>query len=64
MTDVTQILNQIEHGDPAAADRLLQLVYGELRQLAAAKTLPQTNGLSQQITANWACAIQMRPRNC
>jgi hypothetical protein len=37
MTDVTQILSEMAHGDPAAADRLLQLVYDELRRLAAAK---------------------------
>ena len=28
MTGVTQILGQIEQGDPAAADQLLPLVYG------------------------------------
>jgi len=27
MTDVTQILSQIESGDPSAADQLLPLVY-------------------------------------
>nr|MBA3482380.1 RNA polymerase subunit sigma [Pirellulales bacterium] len=27
MTDVTQILTQIEQGDPSAAERLLPLVY-------------------------------------
>ena len=37
MTDVTQILSQIEDGDPNAAEQLLPLVYGELRKLAAAK---------------------------
>ena len=36
MTDVTQILNAIEHGDLKAADDLLPIVYGELRKLAAA----------------------------
>jgi RNA polymerase sigma factor (TIGR02999 family) len=51
MTDVTQILNQIEHGDPAAADRLLQLVYGELRQLAAAKLASEKPGQTLQATA-------------
>ena len=38
MTDVTQILSEIEHGDPAAAERLLPLVYDELRKLAAANS--------------------------
>ena len=37
MTDVTRILSQIEQGDPASAERLLPLVYEELRKLAAAK---------------------------
>ena len=31
MTDVTQILSQIESGDPDAAEQLLPLVYDELR---------------------------------
>ena len=31
MTDVTQILSQIESGDPSAAEQLLPLVYEELR---------------------------------
>jgi RNA polymerase sigma factor (TIGR02999 family) len=34
MTDVTQILNAIEQGDPSASDQLLPLVYEELRVLA------------------------------
>ena len=33
MTDVTQILSQIGHGDPSAADQLLPLVYEELTKL-------------------------------
>jgi RNA polymerase sigma factor (TIGR02999 family) len=35
MSDVTQILNAIEAGDPFAAGQLFPLVYDELRQLAA-----------------------------
>ena len=35
MNDVTQILSQIEQGDPTAAEQLLPLVYQELRKLAA-----------------------------
>ncbi len=31
MNDVTRILSAIEQGDPHAADRLLPLVYDELR---------------------------------
>ena len=34
MTDLTRILSQIESGDPTAAERLLPLVYDELRRLA------------------------------
>ena len=35
MPDVTQILSQIEQGDPSAAEQLLPMVYEELRKLAA-----------------------------
>jgi hypothetical protein len=34
MAEVTRILNQIENGDSSAADKLLPLVYQELRNLA------------------------------
>jgi len=37
MSDVTRILSQIESGDPSAAEKLLPLVYDELRKLASAK---------------------------
>lgn len=37
MADVTQILSQIESGDPLAVEKLLPLVYDELRKLAAAR---------------------------
>lgn len=33
MSDVTKVLNQIEQGDPIAAEQLLPLVYDELRKL-------------------------------
>jgi hypothetical protein len=36
MTDVTNILGRIENGDPSASEKLLPLVYEELRKLAAA----------------------------
>ena len=51
MTDVTQILSQIEQGDPAAAERLLPLVYDELRKLAAAKLANEKPGQTLQATA-------------
>lgn len=37
MSDFTQILSQIEEGDPSASDQLLPLVYEELRKLAATR---------------------------
>lgn len=51
MTDVTQILNQIEQGDPSAADQLLPLVYDELRKLAAARLSQEKPGQTLQATA-------------
>jgi RNA polymerase sigma factor (TIGR02999 family) len=51
MTDVTQILSQIEQGDPSAADHLLPLVYEELRKLAAAKLAHEKPGQTLEATA-------------
>jgi RNA polymerase sigma factor (TIGR02999 family) len=51
MSDVTRILSQIEHGDPAAAEQLLPLVYDELRKLAAAKLAQEKPGQTLQATA-------------
>jgi RNA polymerase sigma factor (TIGR02999 family) len=51
MTDVTQILSEIEHGDPAAAERLLPLVYEALRQLATRKLADEKAGQTLQATA-------------
>jgi len=51
MTDVTQVLSQIEQGDPAAAELLLPLVYNELRQLAGAKLANEKPGQTLQATA-------------
>ncbi len=51
MTDVTQILSQIESGDPSAAEQLLPLVYDELRKLAAAKLAHEKPGQTLQATA-------------
>jgi RNA polymerase sigma factor (TIGR02999 family) len=51
MTDVTQILSQIKQGDDAAAERLLPLVYDELRRLAAAKLANEKPGQTLQATA-------------
>jgi RNA polymerase sigma factor (TIGR02999 family) len=51
MTDVTRILNAIEHGDPRAAELLLPLVYDELRKLAAQKMAQEAPGQTLQATA-------------
>ena len=49
--DVTQLLHQIESGDPKAADELLPLVYAELRRLASAKMAREKPGQTLQATA-------------
>jgi RNA polymerase sigma factor (TIGR02999 family) len=48
---VTQILSDIEAGDPHAANRLLPAVYEELRQLAAAQLHREKPGQTLQATA-------------
>ena len=51
MSNVTQILGQIEDGDGQAAEKLLPLVYDELRKLAAAKMVQEQPGQTLQATA-------------
>src|SRR6476620_10083455 len=51
MSDVTRILSQIEQGDPQAAEKLLPLVYDELRRLAAAKLAHEKPEQTLQATA-------------
>jgi RNA polymerase sigma factor (TIGR02999 family) len=51
MSDVTQILSEIGEGDPVAAERLLPLVYDELRRLAAQKMAQERPGQSLDATA-------------
>jgi RNA polymerase sigma factor (TIGR02999 family) len=51
VSDVTRILESIEHGDPKAADELLPLVYGELRKLAASKMANESPNQTLQPTA-------------
>jgi RNA polymerase sigma factor (TIGR02999 family) len=51
MDNVTHILSAIEQGDAQAADRLLPLVYDELRRLAAAKMAQEKPGQTLQATA-------------
>ena len=50
MSEVTNILGQIEDGDPSAADKLLPLVYDELRKLAAQRLEHEQSGHSLQAT--------------
>src|SRR4051794_8352678 len=49
--DVTQILSAIEQGDGDAANRLLPLVYDELRKLASQKLAQEKPGHTLQATA-------------
>jgi RNA polymerase sigma factor (TIGR02999 family) len=51
MSEVTQILSQIESGDPAAAEHLLPLVYDELRKLAAVRLAQEKPGQTLEATA-------------
>lgn len=51
MSDVTQILQQIESGDPSAAEELPPPVYEELRKLAAAEMAQEKPGQTMQATA-------------
>ena len=51
MTDVTQILHAIEQGDPTASDKLLPLVYDELRVLARQRLANEKPGQTLQATA-------------
>ena len=52
MSDVTQLLEAIQHGDPKAAEELLPLVYEELRKLAAHKMSHEAAGHTLHLTAN------------
>lgn len=51
MPDVTQILNQIQQGNAAAAADLLPLVYAELRRLASRRMNLEKPGQTLQPTA-------------
>jgi RNA polymerase sigma factor (TIGR02999 family) len=51
MSEVTRILSAIEQGEPQAAEQLLPLVYGELRQLAAQKLAQEKPGQTLEATA-------------
>jgi RNA polymerase sigma factor (TIGR02999 family) len=49
--EVTSILSAIEQGDPRAAERLLPLVYDELRRLATQRLAQEKPGQTLQPTA-------------
>src|ERR1700676_4569781 len=51
MVEVTQILAEIDRGDPQAAEKLLPRVYEELRKLAAQKLAQEAPGQTLQATA-------------
>ncbi len=51
MPNITWILDEIERGEPEAADQLLPLVYDELRALATAKLAQEHPGQTLQATA-------------
>jgi RNA polymerase sigma factor (TIGR02999 family) len=51
MVDVTQLLSEFQSGDPVAAEKLLPLVYHELRRLAASKFANERPDQTLQATA-------------
>jgi RNA polymerase sigma factor (TIGR02999 family) len=51
MSEVTRLLSAIEHGDAGASERLLPLVYDELRKLAAQKLAREKPGQTLDATA-------------
>jgi RNA polymerase sigma factor (TIGR02999 family) len=51
MNDLTRVLSAIEQGDPSAAEKLLPLVYDELRKLAAQRLAHEKPGQTLQATA-------------
>ncbi|MCC7373988.1 MAG: sigma-70 family RNA polymerase sigma factor [Verrucomicrobiales bacterium] len=51
MNDATLLLGAIDRGEPEAAERLLDLVYAELRGLAASKMARDVPGQTLQPTA-------------
>ena len=51
MSEVTQLLSAIDAGDPKAADKLLPLVYDELRKLAVVRMANEKPGQTLQPTA-------------
>jgi len=51
MSEITQLLRAAEHGDPGAPEKLLPLVYDELRRLAARRLRREDGQVTLQPTA-------------
>jgi RNA polymerase sigma factor (TIGR02999 family) len=51
MSDATLLLTAVEQGDATAAEKLLDLLYGELRRLATSKMAHEAPGHTLQPTA-------------
>jgi RNA polymerase sigma factor (TIGR02999 family) len=51
MNEATRILSAVDQGEPGAADRLLPLVYDELRRLAAHRLAREKAGQTLEATA-------------
>jgi RNA polymerase sigma factor (TIGR02999 family) len=51
MNETTRLISAIKQGDSRAAEQLLPLVYGELRQLAAQRLAEEAPGHTLQATA-------------
>jgi RNA polymerase sigma factor (TIGR02999 family) len=51
VSEFTHILEEVERGNPKAADQILPLVYTELRKLAASKMAGESSGHTLQPTA-------------
>ena len=51
MEEITRVLDHMENGDAAAAEKLIPLVYSELRKLAAARLSNEPAGQTIQATA-------------
>jgi RNA polymerase sigma factor (TIGR02999 family) len=51
VNDISKILDRIQNGEPLAAERLLPLVYDELRKLAAARLAKEAPGHTLDATA-------------
>ena len=51
MSDATLLLTALDQGDPTAADKLLELVYEDLRRLATSRMAQEAPGQTLQSTA-------------